>query len=86
MENYALVIQDVTLRFLLILWAKNNLELMVFDIEMAFLYGKLEEEIFMKVTQGYWKCEFKISEDKVIILLMVIYGGFKWPDSVGQTL
>ena len=56
------------------LWAKNNLESMVFDVKTAFLYGKLEEEIFMKVPEGYCECGYKINEDKVLKLLMAIYG------------
>ena len=44
------------------LWAKNNLESMVFDVKTAFLYGE------------YRKCGYKINEDKVLELLMAIYG------------
>ena len=66
--------QDATLRLLLMLWAKNYLESMVFDVETACFYGKLKEEIFMKVPEGYRKCGYKINEDKVLKLLMVIYG------------
>ena len=73
-ENYAPVMQDATLRLLLMLWAKNNLESMVFDVETAFLYGELEEEIFMRVPEGYRECGYKISEDEVLELLMAIYG------------
>lgn len=45
---------------------------MVFDIEKAFLCGKVEGEIFMQVSEGCHKCGFEITEDKVLELLMII--------------
>ena len=30
----------------------NNLELEVIDVKMAFLYGMLDEEIYMKLPEG----------------------------------
>ena len=44
----------------------------VFDVEMTFLYGKLKEEIFMRVSEGYRKCLYNFNEDKVLELLMAI--------------
>ena len=73
-ENYAPVMQDATLRLLLMLWAKNGLDSMVFDVETAFLYGELEEEIFMKVPEGYRECGYEIGDDEILELLMAIYG------------
>ena len=64
--------QDATLRLLLLLCAKINLNWIVFDVEMGFLYGELEEEFF-KVPQGYHQWSFEINEDKVLKLLMKIY-------------
>ena len=44
------------------------------DVETAFLYGELEDEIYMETPAGYAKCEHKIEEDELFILDKVIYG------------
>ena len=31
----------------------ENLDAVVIDVETAFLYGKMEEEIYMEIPQGY---------------------------------
>lgn len=41
-----------SLRVLLAIIAMKNLEVMQFDVQTAFLYGKLEETIFMEVPEG----------------------------------
>ena len=50
----------------MVLVLMNNWEMEVVDIETAFLYGILEEEIFMKIPEGlnvyYNGCHF--GEDK----------------------
>ena len=62
------------LRLLLMLWAKSGLDSMVFDVETAFLYGELEEEIFVKVPERYRECGYEISDNEILELLMAIYG------------
>ena len=54
-ENFAPVIIDTSLHIMLVLLAMNLLELKTeqFDIETAFLYGDLEEEIWMILPEGY---------------------------------
>ena len=73
-ENFAPVMQDATLRVMLMMWATQGYDSAVFDVETAFLYGKLDEEIYMKVPEGYKESGFEIGEDEVLELLQAIYG------------
>ena len=52
-DNYSPVIQDLTFRLLCVLIITFDWVAEIVDIETAFLYGDLEETIFMKVPQGY---------------------------------
>ena len=51
-ENYSPVVHDVTFRLLLILKIIYGFTAKVVDVETAFLYGDLEEEIFMDYPKG----------------------------------
>ena len=51
-DNFAPVINDVTFRVIMTLLVSNNWEADIVDIETAFLYGELEEEIYIKVPEG----------------------------------
>jgi hypothetical protein len=73
-ENFAPVMQDATLCVMLMIWAMQGYDSAVFDVETAFLYGKLDEEIYMKVPEGYKECGFNIDDDEVLELLQAIYG------------
>ena len=53
--NYAPVTSEVTLRILLILWILKDYYAEVADVQTAFLYGELEEEIYIKIPTGYYK-------------------------------
>ena len=55
---------------------KENLKAEIVDIETAFLYGNLEEEIFMKQPQGlkYMENESNINNEDVLVLKQSIYG------------
>ena len=52
-ENFAPVVNDATFHLILVLKALMNLEAGQFDIETAFLYGDLDEEIWMQLPDGY---------------------------------
>lgn len=52
-ETYSPVARFETIRALISVAANENLELTQFDVKTAFLYGSLEEEIYMKQPQGY---------------------------------
>ena len=51
-ETFAPVVRYTTIRVMLALAAQENLEMRQFDICTAFLYGKLEEEIYMRIPEG----------------------------------
>ena len=51
-NNFSPVVSDTTFRCVMVLALMSNWEMEVVDIETAFLYGILEEEIFMKIPEG----------------------------------
>ncbi|KAJ1528739.1 hypothetical protein ONE63_007129 [Megalurothrips usitatus] len=52
-DIFSSVVQSTSLRILLAIAASENLEMMIFDVKSAFLYGQLNEEIYMRLPQGY---------------------------------
>jgi Reverse transcriptase (RNA-dependent DNA polymerase) len=54
-ENCAPVIANTTLHLLLVIKTIMKLHAGQFDIETAFLYGKLEEELWMETPDRYTK-------------------------------
>ena len=67
-DNFAPVINDVTLCIILILSIINKWVKEIINVETAFLHGKLEEEIFMKFPQGLSMIE-KYNEDTDCVVL-----------------
>ena len=55
-DNFAPVINDVSLRLMILLWLQNDWHAEIEDIETAFLYGDLDEEVYMKIPSGYQNC------------------------------
>lgn len=60
--NFAPVTSEVTLRILLILWLVKDYYAEVADVQTAFLHGELEEEVFLKIPQGYKEYLSEIGE------------------------
>ena len=52
-ENFAPVIDDATFRVVLSLMQKEEMKGYALDVETAFLHGELEEEIYMRIPEGY---------------------------------
>ena len=79
-ENHAPVVNDTTFHLMLVLKLLLKLYAGQFDIETAFLYGDLDEELWMELPEGY--CEFIkevygdiISADThCLLLLKALYG------------
>jgi len=51
-----------------------NLHAVLLDVETAFLYGKLEEDIYMEILTCYKEVYADLGNDKVLVLKMAIYG------------
>ena len=77
--NFAPVMSDTTIKVLLATWLKNNYSGRLLDVKTAFLYGHLEEEIFIKRPEGYQEFleeETRLSDEspKYLRLNKSIYG------------
>ena len=68
-ETYAPVIHNVTFRIMIVMMILLKLVGKLIDIETAFLYGDLDEEIYMECPAG-----LEHDEDEVLLLLKPIYG------------
>jgi Reverse transcriptase (RNA-dependent DNA polymerase) len=64
-ENHAPVVSDRTLHLLLAIKTEFKLSSVQFDIVTAFLYGELEEELWMAIPNGY--PEFKKEKHNKIV-------------------
>lgn len=51
-ETFSPVVRYDSLRVLLAMATQEDLEMLQFDVKTAFLYGKLEENIYMKIPEG----------------------------------
>jgi len=67
-ETYSPVVNMPSLRALFSLAAKPQMKIKTFDVKTAFLYGKLEEEVYMQVPNGY------DAQDQVLRLEKALYG------------
>lgn len=67
-DTYSFVVRIQSLRTLLAIAAMQNLKIKNFDIKSAFLYGNLEEEILMKLPEGYNHLE------QICVLQKALYG------------
>ena len=56
-ENFAPVVHDVSFRIALARMIVEKLDSLVMDVETAFLYGEIDEEIFMKSPVGMEEIE-----------------------------
>jgi hypothetical protein len=68
-ESFEPVLNDVSFRIMLIAKLIWNMTCTVVDIETAFLYGDLDEEIYMEVPKGH-----EIEHNKKLMLRETIYG------------
>ena len=70
-ETYSPVAKFVSIRIIMALVAKLDLELFQFDVKAAFLNGELKEDIYMEQPKGFEK---KDLEDKDYKLNKSLYG------------
>jgi Reverse transcriptase (RNA-dependent DNA polymerase) len=75
-ENFAPVVNEVTLRLVLLKWMTNPKWMAkVYDVETAFLYGDLPEPIYMKIPKGleHLAPNYKVETD-CLLLKKSMYG------------
>ena len=65
-DNFAPVITDVTFRVLMVMALVYSWHCEIVDVETAFLYGDLDEEIFMKIPEGLNEYLSETGDDKVM--------------------
>ena len=68
-EIFSPVANDITFRLLLILMMVWDLDVMLFDIGVAFLNGIMSHEVYMQVPEGV-----EAEADECLLLLRSIYG------------
>ena len=73
-DNFAPVAHDVSFRTALARMMVEKLDSLVMDVETAFLYGHIEEEIFMKSPVGMEEIDLGSSPEDCYQLKKVIYG------------
>ena len=82
-EHHSPVVNDTTTRVVLVQKLVYNLHSRQFDIVTAFLYGLLDEEIYMEFPEGYEKFLKEhhgkniSSKTHCVLLLRALYGLFK---------
>ena len=52
-ETYSPVVDATTLRYLMNLAIHENLSMRLMDVVIAYLYGSLEKDIYMKLPEGF---------------------------------
>ena len=52
-ETYAPVMYAITFRVLISLVAKENLDMRLMDVVTTYMYGSLDNDIYMKIPRGY---------------------------------
>jgi len=75
-DTYSLVARIATIRVLLALAASYGLHVHQMDVKIAFLYGELEEEIYMEQPDGF---VVPGEENKVCRLIKSLYGLIQAP-------
>ena len=73
-DNFAPVAHDVSFRIALARMMVEMLVSLVMDMETAFLYGEIDEEIFMKSPVGMEEVDPGSSSEDCYQLLKAIYG------------
>ena len=68
-ESFAPVVNDIMFQILLVAMVAWNLKAKIVNVEMAFLYGDLEEEIYMDIPKG-----MDSDGNECVQLLKMIYG------------
>ena len=86
-ETFAPVAKFTSIRVLLALAARRNLKVHQADVDKAYLYGSLEEDIYVRIPEGIDADEY---EGKVLKLDRALYGlkqaGRVWNHRIDESL
>ncbi|GKE07280.1 putative RNA-directed DNA polymerase [Tanacetum coccineum] len=52
-ETYSSVMDAITFRYLISLAVSKNLEMRLMDVVTAYLYGSIDNDIYMKIPEGF---------------------------------
>ncbi|GKC99842.1 copia protein [Tanacetum coccineum] len=63
-ETYSPVMDAITFRYLISLAVSRNLEMRLMDVVIAYLYGSIDSNIYMKILKGFKITESLISKPK----------------------
>ena len=85
-DNFAPVAHDVSFRIALARMIVEKLDSLVMDVETAFLYGDIEEEIFMKSPIGMEEIDPGSSPEDCYQLKKGFMDCAKQQDSSGRSL
>ena len=73
-NNYAPVVNNMTMHMMVVLMRLNGQKGKIINVETAFLYGDLKEEIYMTIPRGFGEYKEKDLKDKCVLLKKSIYG------------
>ena len=69
------MVNDTTLRLMLVLKMINGWDTVTIDVECAFLNASLDEDVYVNIPQGYHHCmESNHEQNKVLKLKKALYG------------
>ncbi|KAG7578737.1 Ribonuclease H-like superfamily [Arabidopsis thaliana x Arabidopsis arenosa] len=92
-ETYSPVMDAITFRFLMGLAASKNLEMYLMDVVTAYLYGSLDNDIYMRIPEGLKMPEALRSKSKEICAVKLqrsLYGlkqsGRMWYNRLSEYL
>ena len=66
-DNFAPVVNDMTFRTVLTLTLLYDWKMTILDVETAFLYGDLKEDIYMKLPAGFFSLEENIANTRKLL-------------------
>jgi hypothetical protein len=72
-EKYASTVRWSTIKILIAIAVRENFDITAFDISTFFLYGKLEDEIYMEIPKG-WEEDGKAGPKYIWRLKRSLYG------------
>ena len=82
-ETFAPVVKIQSLRLLIAIAVQEGMQIHHIDISTAFLYGEVEEEIYIERPDGY---DVQLSDDQALRLEKALYGLKQAPRNWNKTL